>query len=163
MVDRVARARRKLAQEIAQGRPFRSRGHEAVVALLRTADVVRRFLGGVFQPHGITLQQYNVLRILRGAGPAGLPTLEIASRMIEPTPGITRLLDRLAAKRMVRRYSGQDDRRLVVCRITHLGLQILAGLDQAVDRADVAAFRGLDSRGLTRLIDALERVRAGHS
>jgi hypothetical protein len=60
---------------------------------------VTRRLAGVVEPHGVTLQQYNVLRILRGAGEGGLPTLEIAQRMIEHAPGITRLLDRLERKR----------------------------------------------------------------
>src|SRR5436853_5453131 len=82
-----------IRSEIKQRRPFPSPHQEAVVALMRTADRARRLVGDVVEPLGITPQQYNVLRILRGAGDAGLPTLEIAQRMIEQTPGITRLLD----------------------------------------------------------------------
>ena len=66
---------------------------DSKVALLRAADGVRRRMAGVLADAGLTLQQYNVLRILRGARPDPLPTLEIADRMIERTPGITRLLD----------------------------------------------------------------------
>lgn len=77
--------------------PSRQRG--AAVSILRTTDYLRRFCSRVFDQHGITSQQYNVLRILRGAGPRGLPTLNIVERMIEQTPGITRLLDRLEAKK----------------------------------------------------------------
>ena len=87
-----------LQREIRQRRPFQSAGHEAVLGLLRTADLVRRLGTALVEPYGITLQQFNVLRILRGAGGDGLPTLEVASRMIEQTPGVTRLLDRLEAK-----------------------------------------------------------------
>ena len=84
-----------IRDEIKQKRPFRSSADEAVVTLLRTADRLRTALSSVVEPHGITLQQYNVLRILRGAGTDGLPTLEIAERMIGQAPGITRLLDRI--------------------------------------------------------------------
>src|SRR5215208_2200660 len=102
-----------LQQEIRQSRPFRSRQQEAVLALLRTSDVVRRFLARIVEPHGITLQQYNVLRILRGAGEEGIPTLAIGERMIEQAPGITRLLDRLESKGLVRRSRCPEDRRQV--------------------------------------------------
>ena len=90
-----------IARELKQKKPFPSKAEEAAVTLMRTADVLRRFIGTVIEPHGITSQQYNVLRILRGAGERGLPTLEIAERMIESTPGITRLIDRLETKKLV--------------------------------------------------------------
>src|SRR5713226_820902 len=117
-------------------KPFRSSAQEAVVGLLRTTDRVRRTLAGVVEPQGVTLQQYNVLRILRGARPSGLPTLEIAARMVEHAPGITRLLDRLEAKTLVRRQRRDDDRRQVMCRITPAGLRLLAGLDPGLQRAE---------------------------
>ena len=85
----------QLKREIRQNRPFRSRSQEASLGLFRTADLLRRRFHAVLEPKGITQQQYNVLRILRGAGDGGLPTLTIAERMVERTPGITRLLDRL--------------------------------------------------------------------
>src|SRR6185295_1524706 len=107
-----------LQREIRQTRPFRSRSQEAMLALLRTADQVHRSFARVVEPHGITLQQYNVLRILRGAGDAGLPTLEIGARMIERSPGVTRLIDRLEAKGWVRRERCPHDRRQVLCWIT---------------------------------------------
>ena len=103
----------QLQREIRQGKPFRSRGQEVVVALLRTADLVRRAVSQAVETHDITLQQYNVLRILRGAGDKGLPTLEIADRMIEHAPGVTRLLDRLEAKGLVRRERCREDRRQI--------------------------------------------------
>jgi len=118
-----------IQQEIRQSRPFRSTGHEAVVALFRTADVVRRYYGGVVGRGGVTLQQYNVLRILRGAGPEGLPTLDVAERMVQHAPGITRMIDRLAARGWVRRRRISKDRRQVHCVVTAAGLALLARLD----------------------------------
>jgi DNA-binding MarR family transcriptional regulator len=93
----------RLQDELKQNKPFPSAAHEGGLGLMRTADVLRRRGAAVVEPRGITLQQYNVLRILRGAGEEGLPTLEVAARMVEQTPGITRLLDRLEVKGLVRR------------------------------------------------------------
>src|SRR4029453_18362861 len=108
----------RIQHEIKQSRPFRSKGQEAAIALMRTADLVRRTIAGIVGPYDLTPQQYNVLRILRGAGQAGLPTLEIPERMVEQAPGITRLLDRLEKKTWVERERSQEDRRQVICRIT---------------------------------------------
>jgi DNA-binding MarR family transcriptional regulator len=149
-----------LQREIRQRKPFRSSAHEALVGLLRTTDRVRRTLAGVVEPRGLTLQQYNVLRILRGARPAGLPTLEIAARMVEHAPGITRLLDRLEAKTLVRRQRRDDDRRQVMCRITPAGLRLLGGLDASLQRADESTLGMLSRRDLRRLIALLDRIRA---
>ena len=80
-----------LQREIGQKKPFRSSSQEAVLGILRTADVVRRFLARVLEPYDVTPQQYNVLRILRGSGAEGLPTLTIGERMLEDSPGVTRL------------------------------------------------------------------------
>ncbi len=148
-----------LQREIGQTRPFRSPAQEATVSILRTADVVRRRLVEVVEPHGVTLQQYNVLRILRGAHPHPLPTLEIGERLIERMPGITRLLDRLEEKGLVRRERCSDDRRLVHCWITPAGLELLAAMDDAMDRADDDAVAELDPDETMALTALLERVR----
>ena len=84
-------------------RPFRTRSQEAYVALLRTAADSKRFLSHKLDAEDVTLQQYNVLRILRGAGDGGLPTLSVAERMVERTPGVTRLIDRMERKGWVTR------------------------------------------------------------
>jgi DNA-binding MarR family transcriptional regulator len=158
MVDEQPSA---LQREIRQGRPFVSRSQEAAVAILRTADVVRRQVAGTLEAHGITPQQYNVLRILRGAGDAGLPTLEIATRMIERAPGITGLLDRLEAKGMIRRDRKAGDRRCVLCRITPAGLDLLERLDEPVERADRALFEAVPDAELRLLLETLQAVRSG--
>jgi len=128
---------------------------------LRTTDRVRRRIQEVVEPAGVTLQQYNVLRILRGAGAEGLPTLAIAHRMLEQTPGITRLIDRLEAKGWVRRERQQGDRRLVICRITGPGLELLASLDEPVASADELLSAILSEKECQTLIQLLDRIRLG--
>jgi DNA-binding MarR family transcriptional regulator len=155
------RASGALEAEIKQGMPFRGPAEEATIAILRTADVVRRRLSDVIEPRGITLQQYNVLRILRGSHPEPLPTLEIGERLIEHAPGITRLLDRLESKGFVRRERSEDDRRLVLTSIEPRGMALLADLDGPVDQADREAVGMLDAREIDQLIAILAGVRRG--
>ena len=131
------------------------------MALLRTVDPLRRALAGVVEAHGITLQQYNVLRILRGAGAGGLPTLDVADRMIEQAPGVTRLLDRLEAKGLVRRKRRPEDRRQVLRFATPAALRLLDDLEAPMDRADREALGMLDPVQLDELIGLLNRVRSG--
>ncbi|MFN7940904.1 MAG: MarR family transcriptional regulator [Thermoanaerobaculia bacterium] len=154
------RRRVPLLEEIRQKRPFSSAQEETAVGLLRTADLLRRRVAAVLEPLGISGQQYNVLRILRGAHPEPLPTLEIAERLIERTPGITRLLDRLEAKSWVRRKRCSADRRQVHCWITESGLALLRGLDRSVPAAIAACFTELSREEVERLASLLEQVRA---
>ena len=149
-----------LQREIRQRKPFRSRGEEVVVALLRTADCVRRVVARTLEPYAITPQQYNVLRILRGAGEQGLPTLEIAERMIEQAPGVTRLLDRLEAKGLVRRERCRQDRRQVLCWLTPPGLELVEKLDAPIEMADLEAVAGLSLEDQERLLRLLDAIRA---
>jgi DNA-binding MarR family transcriptional regulator len=151
-----------LQREIQQKKPFRSRGQELVVGLLRTADLVRRSVDRALQPYDITPQQYNVLRILRGAGDEGLPTLEIGGRMLEQAPGITRLLDRLEVKALVRRQRCPADRRQVLCWLTPAGRSLVERLDEPIDNADREAVAMLAAEDQERLLRLLEAVRAGH-
>jgi DNA-binding MarR family transcriptional regulator len=121
-----------LQERLHQTRPFRSAAQEAVVGLLYAGELVRRALGSVIEEEGLTLQQFNVLRILRGAGDGGVPTLQIRDRMIEKTPGLTGLLDRLEGKKLVHRRRCTEDRRRVWCSISKHGLELLRRLDEAV-------------------------------
>lgn len=98
-------------------RPYRSPAQEKVVGLFRTTDHVRRALSQEVGRHGMTLQQSNALRILRGAGPEGIPALEVAERMVDHTPGVTRLLDRLERDGLIRRQRCPRDRRRVMAPI----------------------------------------------
>ena len=147
-----------MASHQKQPENFRSREQQATLGLLRTADAVKRSLAQVVEPHGITPQQYNVLRILRGAGPDGLPTLTIGERMVEQTPGVTRLVDRLERKGLVARTPCPKDRRRVFCRITEKGLELLTELDEPVNRWDAQAVAALAPADLASLIGLLDRV-----
>ena len=150
---------KSIREEIMQSRPFRSKGQEATVALLRTTWVVRRRLEALMGRHDLTLQQFNVLRILRGAGEA-LPTMEVADRMVEREPGITRLIGRLESKGYVGRKRCGEDARRVLCEITDEGLEVLAGLDDAVIAMDDQVLGDLSESELDELISYLDRIRA---
>ncbi|OFW16927.1 MAG: hypothetical protein A3F69_05405 [Acidobacteria bacterium RIFCSPLOWO2_12_FULL_66_10] len=152
-----------LQRELLQRRPFQSAAHEAVVALLRTTDLIRRHGTAVLEPHGITVQQFNVLRILRGAGGDGLPTLEVGARMVEQTPGVTRLLDRLEAKVLVRRRRCPKDRRQHLCWITPKGLALLQKLDGVLLRSHEDTLKGLTAKDREALIRLLDAIRTAHA
>lgn len=152
----------RIHEAIGQTRRFRSKSQEALIGLMLAADRVNTTFARLLEPHDITPQQYNVLRILRGAAPQGLPTLAIVDRMIERAPGITRMIDRLEGKGLVRRERRGDDRRCVQCHITEPGLALLETLDRPVSQFDRRAMRTLDSRELERFADMLDRVRRAH-
>jgi DNA-binding MarR family transcriptional regulator len=144
----------RLQQELKQRNPFQSVAQEALLGLMRTTDLVRRQATALVEPHGITLQQYNVLRILRGG--------EVAERMVEQTPGITRLLDRLEAKGFVKRQRCPKDRRQHLCWITPKSAALLEKLDDPMVQFGEHLMKGLkleDRNTLVRLLDAL---RAAH-
>lgn len=155
----MSEKRSQILEELRQTRPLRSVQEEALLGLLRTADRLRRLGGGVVEPFGISNQQYNVLRILRGAGEEGLPTLEIADRLIEQAPGITRLLDRLEKKKLIRRRRRSQDRRQVLCWITPAGMELLARLDKPVTKFGREALNMLSENELRALVGILDRVR----
>ena len=133
-------------------------GQSVVSALLHTVMALGRCYEPVFAREGLTAAQYNVLRILRGAGEP-LPTMEIADRMVEHAPGVTRLLDRLEEKALVARVRCAEDRRRVLCRITPEGLATLARLDADVDALDARAVEGLSEGERQTLLGLLERLR----
>lgn len=149
-----------IREEILQTRPFDSAADEAVVTLLATADRVHGRLAAVLDRQEITLQQYNVLRILRGAGPSGLPTLDVAARMFQRSPGITRLVDRLEARRLVRRVRCPNDRRQVLCHATKRALELLQALEAPLTDAGLACLAPLDPERTALLVAMLDEVRA---
>ena len=155
----MARPSAALLAELKQSRPFRSPAEETLVGLLHTADVVRRRAEAVVFPHGMTSQQYNVLRILRGAGKAGLPTLDIVDRMVEQAPGITRLINTLEKNGWVRRERGEDDRRVVRCHILPAGLKLLEKLDPLVLAFVEKTLGPLSRAEQLKLTELLDRMR----
>lgn len=152
-------AHSRILSEIKQTKPFASLEQESIVSLLCTVDHIRRTESGLFAAEDLTEQQYNVLRILRGAGPDGLPTLSVAERLIEHTPGITRLIDRLEAKGLVRRERPARDRRQVYCFITEEGLGVLERLDPAVEQLARRLMQHLSAAQMKVLNEILEKIR----
>ncbi len=152
---------RSILDEIGQTKPSASKQQEALIALMRTTDAVKYQLAKELDGYDVTPQQYNVLRILRGAGKDGLPTLAIADRMIERTPGITRLVDRLEGCGLAERSRCQNDRRRVFAIITDKGLELLETLDPVIDSADRTVMAGLPVENLEPLLTSLSMIRAG--
>lgn len=151
-----------IAEELKQSRPFSTAAEEAVVSVLRSAALVRRAISARVEPHGLSVPQYNVLRILRGAGEAGLPTLAVRDRLIEEAPGVTRLIDKLESAGYVRRDREGRDRRCVHCHITAAGLALLDRLEPTVHEAHTLVTAGLpDHRDQQRLNELLARLREG--
>ena len=141
-----------------QQRRFHSVADEAVVSLMVVADHVDRAVAPIWERHGITADQYNVLRILRGVYPGGHPRNEVARRMIHRAPDVTRMLDRLARRGLVARLRNADDRRESVATITKAGLALLERIDPevlTVQKAITAALTEPKLRQLVRLCDAL--------
>lgn len=148
-----------LRDEIKQTKPFTSALEEAALNIMRTASEMTYSAGEVLKQYGITTTQYNVLRILRGAGANGLPCGAIAERMITRDSDITRLLDRLTAMHLVERGRLPGDRRVVTVRLTSKGSEVLAELDPVVQQMHRELLGHLDEATIAGLISGLERVR----
>jgi DNA-binding MarR family transcriptional regulator len=148
-----------LRAELKQTKPFRSLGHEAHLSIVRTAAVLEHEMETRLKPFGITATQYNVLRILRGAGADGLCRNEVRERLVRPVPDVTRLLDRLEEQALIVRTRGGSDRRFVTTTITRAGLKVLGELDGTVDEVHDQQFAHLDERRLRTLIELLAAVR----
>ncbi|HEV2381378.1 MAG TPA: MarR family transcriptional regulator [Terriglobia bacterium] len=130
----------------------------AFLDLLRTADILSRRLISVLKAEDLSATQYNVLRILRGAG-EGLACGEIASRMITRDPDVTRLLDRLEKRGLISRCRETKDRRTVMARITREGLKLLAKLDEPVQAAHRKQLGHLGRQRLRTLAEVLRLAR----
>jgi DNA-binding MarR family transcriptional regulator len=131
---------------------------DVFVSLHRTADLLARSAEKVLRDQDISPNQYNVLRILRGA-PEGLPCNEIARRMISRDPDITRLLDRLEKRTLISRCRETKDRRTVLTRITPEGLKLLHDLDEPVTEIHKSQLGHLGREGLRSLLELLEKAR----
>ena len=149
--------------EIGQSKPFRSTGQEATVALLRTASVISRIMERIVEPYGLSLAQYNALRIIRGAGNAGIPTLAIRERMLDQGTTITRLLDKLQAAGYIDRERSFPDRRQVICRASPEGKALLDEVNPLIDAADDEVMAALTPRRLEQFIELLDDIRAANA
>jgi DNA-binding MarR family transcriptional regulator len=147
-------------REITQRKPVRRVEDEAFVNLQRTADALLQGVAAALKPVGLSPAQYNVLRILRGAGPDGLACREIAERMITRDPDITRLLDRLEDRGLITRTRDRADRRVIATRITKKGLRLLKDLDGPIAALHAEQLGHLGDQRLRSLIELLGAARA---
>jgi DNA-binding MarR family transcriptional regulator len=149
----------RLQTEIKQSRPFARPESEALLGLLRTAALVDHASNEALKPFGLTQTQYNVLRILRGAGDAGLCGREIGERLIARVPDVPRLLDRMVETGLITRERDTVDRRHVTARITDEGQALIDRTAAVLEAVESRWFGGFDPATLRGLIDALDAVR----
>ena len=147
-----------------QQKRFRNPAHEAILSLMVAAAHVRQMVEQACADHDLTQAQYNVLRILRGKHPDGYPRGEMASRMIDRAPDVTRLIDRLERRGLVERARSTEDRRLSITRITRKGLAVLAQARSPHRRDRSTALVGADpARPEDPVASLRTRVRPRHS
>lgn len=151
-------AANRIKAELKTAKPLASAEQEAVLNILRTGDRFQNRLGRLFRPLGITPSQYNVLRILRGAGEP-MPSLEIGSRMIQVVPAMTGLIDRLQKLGLVTRKRCTEDRRVVRVGLTRKGRALLAELDEPLKALEKRLLGHLTRRELATLVRLLEKAR----
>jgi DNA-binding MarR family transcriptional regulator len=133
---------------------------QVAVSAARTADALMRGAEGLLKASELSVPQYNVLRILRGAGEQGLACREIGERLISRDPDITRLLDRLEARSLIARARETEDRRVVKTRISEKGLRLLAELDEPVQEFHRRQLGRMPAKRLRQLLHLLDQARA---
>jgi DNA-binding MarR family transcriptional regulator len=129
------------------------------VSLMRATDALSRGAEALLKPYSLSATQYNILRIIRGAGEKGLACREIGCRLITRDPDITRLLDRLESRGLLARAREAQDRRVVKTRITTEGLWLLKELDQPVQDFHRRQFRHFPAKQMRQLLNLLDRAR----
>ena len=149
----------QLASELKQTKPFASPVQEAVLSIKRTAALLELRLAELLRPYGVTPTQYNVLRILRGAGADGLPRCEVQGRLVAPVADTTRLLDRLEKMGLVSRARNTDDRRVVTSKITPRGLALLDKVAAPLKKFEEDEVGQVSDARLRSLIGILDEVR----
>jgi DNA-binding MarR family transcriptional regulator len=147
----------KIEDEIKQPK-FKSPHQKAVLNLLFTANWIQNKQKELFEPFGITGQQYNMLRILRGQHPKPIPAVEIKNRMLDKNSDVSRLLDRLIGKNLVNKNQCPNDKRATDISITETGLALLDNLDHSINNMD-SHFLNLSSEEAKKLSDLLDKAR----
>ena len=149
----------KLADEIRMTKPFSSPEEEASLNLMRTSEMVQQETLAILKPFDLSGSQYNVLRILRGAGIEGVTCSQISDRMVSRDPDITRLLDRLETRGLIRRERSARDRRVVNAYISAAGLRLLEEIDPVLTAHHRSQYAHFEPCKLRQLIELLELVR----
>lgn len=149
----------RLQDELKQTKPFKEIEEEAYLSILRTAAILDHSVSQALKPHGVTATQYNVLRILRGAGADGLCRNEVGERLVTAVPDVTRLLDRMEEMGLIVRRRGAEDRRFVTTTLTRKGIDLVNRLDARVGRIHAEQLGHVDKRRLKTLVDVLGEIR----
>jgi DNA-binding MarR family transcriptional regulator len=149
----------KLQNEIKQGKPFESLQAEVYLNLMRTADALSRGVEDILKLAGLSQTQYNILRILKGAGDKGLCCREIGERMITRDPDVTRLLDRMERSGLVTRSRDSRDRRVITARITPAGLKLVKDLDAPLAEYNRKLLSHMEKDDLRKFVELLEIAR----
>jgi DNA-binding MarR family transcriptional regulator len=149
----------KLIKELGQTKPFALREEEAFLNLARTFEFLQQRLADLLKQFQLTPTQYNVLRILRGAGEEGVTCSQAAERMLTPDPDMTRLLDRMENRSLIQRERSRQDRRIVITRITREGLKLAGDIDEPLQTLFRRLLGHIGDRKLTALIETLEALR----
>ncbi|TWT32067.1 MarR family winged helix-turn-helix transcriptional regulator [Blastopirellula retiformator] len=148
-----------LQSELKKRGPFDSLEQEAMLALMRTSDLLENRLARLFREYGLTLTQYNVLRILRGEGKP-LPCLEVAERMIQVAPAITRVVDQLLKLKFITKTQSSSDRRVFEIELTSAAAKLLKKMDQPVLDLHASLLSSVKKSDLRSIIHTLEAVRS---
>jgi DNA-binding MarR family transcriptional regulator len=146
--------------DIKQGTPFKSPYQRAMVNVLYTSNWFANRQAQILKPSGLTLQQYNVLRILRGQHPAPVKVSDITERMLDKMSNASRLVDKLVLKKLVLRTECPSDRRAVDVVITDAGLELLKQLDTSIEGLDEEMNGKLTTAEAVKLSEFLDRLRA---
>lgn len=152
-----------LARRIKQTEPFDSRAQEAMLNLFVAAAHFRRKIEAVCQGFGLNFAHYNILRILRGEHPDGHPRCEIIERMLDPSPDVTRLTDKLEDRDLVQRSRSEADRRMTIHRITEMGLNLLSEMEPEITAVVSEFDRRVSDRDLDHLCRICESVYAEYA
>lgn len=148
-----------LASEIKKREPFASVEQEAMLAIMRTSDLLENRMARLLREFGLTMTQYNVLRILRGEGKP-MPCLEVADRMIQVAPAITRVVDQLLTMEMITKTQSDTDRRVFTIELKPKALRLLANLDKPILQLHESLMRGVKKTDLKALIQTLAEIRS---
>jgi Transcriptional regulators len=149
----------RIQEEIKQTKPFKQLEAEAFVNLARSYEVLEKRLSDVLRPYDLSPTQYNMLRILRGAGSEGLTCSQASERMVTHDPDVTRLLDRMERKGWITRARSPKDRRIVTTCVTQAGLDLISELDEPLTQFNKTVIGHLGDEKLRTLIDLLEELR----
>lgn len=147
-----------LQQELKKRQPFASMEQEAMLALMRTSDLLENRMARLLRGYGLTMSQYNVLRILRGEGKP-MPCLDVAARMIQVVPAITRVVDQLLKLDYISKVQSTNDKRIFLIQLQPSGKKILAQMDQPVLELHASLFSGVGEKDQKTLIRILQSVR----